>query len=150
MGRDWTIDTYVLYKAAEVNYDAIVFLNRIIEEKHRVTFDYEDCIKEQYKRCLTKSQCERKGGSEALKKWFIFVVGSLAQKYSGKLYKRYQVKLKKLNFDQSDWPFVAVCAHTKNKNLVSEDSDYSEQIKEYLKKEMNICVVSIQDSLKIR
>jgi predicted nucleic acid-binding protein len=149
MSRDWTIDTYVLYMAADVDYDAVEFLNRVLREGHRVTFDHERHIEKEYQRCLENVQHDRKGGSVALKKWFKIVVAKLAQKFSGKLQRKHQVKFEELKFDLSDWPFVAVCLKTESKNLVSEDSDYTEEIKKYLQKETKICVLSIQDSLKI-
>jgi len=135
--------------AADVDYDAVEFLNRVLREGHRVTFDHDRRIEKEYQKCLEKVQQDRKGGSVALKKWFKTVVNRLAQKYSGKLQGRHRVKFKELKFDPSDWPFVAVCANTKSKNLVSKDSDYTKEIKEYLQKEMKICVLSIQDSLMI-
>lgn len=149
MSRDWTIDTYVLYMAADVDYKAVEFLSRILREGHQVTFDHERHIEKEYQRCLAKVQCDRKGGSVALKKWFKTVVAKLAQKFSGELQGRHQAKFEELKFDPSDWPFVAVCVNTESKNLVSEDSDYTEKIKEYLQKEMKICVLSIQDSLEV-
>jgi len=148
MSRDWTIDTYVLYKAADVDYDAVEFLNQGLREKQRVTFDHERHIEKEYQSCLKKVQREKKGGGEALKKWFKTVVAKLAQKASGKLQKRHQRALEKLGFDRNDWPFVTVCSKTGSKKLVSEDSDYTKDVKRYLQLKMAINVLSIRDSLE--
>jgi hypothetical protein len=150
MSKDWTIDTYVLYKAADVDYDAVEFLNRILRERHWVAFDHKRHIEKEYQDCLINAQRERKGGSEALKRWFKTVVAKYAQKYSGELQERHQRGLEKMKFDRSDWPFVAVCSRTESKNLVSEDSDYTEGVKNYLQSKMSISVLSIQGSLEVQ
>ena len=45
-------------------------------------------------------------------------------------------------------PFVAVCYHTPDKLLVAEGSDYHEAIKEYLKDEMGVQVLTISEALQ--
>lgn len=147
MGKDWTIDTCVLYKAADVDYEAVEFLHRTLREKHWVTFDHERYIEKEYEKCLIKVQRERKGGSEALKKWFKTVIAKFAQKFSGKLHESHRRALEKLEFDRDDWPFVAVCSKTGSKKLISEDSHYTEDVKCYLQSKMGIDVLSIEDSL---
>jgi hypothetical protein len=56
--------------------------------------------------------------------------------------------LLRLGFDPSDLPFVAVCYHTPDKLLVAEGSDYHEAIKEYLKDEMGVQVLTISEALQ--
>ena len=70
-------------------------------------------------------------------------------RYSGNLDNRHKEALKKLKFHNDDWPFVAVCACTKDKNLISEESDYNDKVKEYLQKKMEVHVLSIKDSLNL-
>lgn len=146
MLKDWTIDTYVLYKAADIEGDAIELLNQIRRKRHQITLDYEGHIEKEYKECL---QYERNFGRDFVSKWFKEVIGKFAQYCSGKLQKRHQIALQKRKFDRSDWPFVAVCSKTKSKKLVSEDSDYTENVKCYLQSEMAINVLSIRDSLEV-
>jgi len=148
MSVDWTIDTFVLYKAADGDIDPCYFLLRVIKERHTVNFDSEKQIEREYSKCFKKVQRERRVGSELLKKWFKEVVAKCYQCYSGKLQEKHKKGLEKLSFDRSDWPFVAVCKKTASKNLVSEESDYKIEVKEYLKKEMDINVLSIHDSLQ--
>jgi len=149
MNKDWTIDTYVLYRAADVDYDAISFLQKILNERSEIAFDYEGNIEKEYRDCFIKAQRERKGGSVALKEWFKQIVSKRARKFiSGTLDTKKQKDLADLRFDRSDWPFVAVCSKTASKRLVSEDSDYNEQVKNYLKSEMSIDVLPIKDALK--
>jgi len=141
---DWTIDTNVLYKAASVDMNAVSFLMTIFKERHIVTFDTEGRIEREYRNCIEKTRIE--GGNELVKKWFIEVVGKLAYKFSGRLSQRHQRSLRKLAFDRSDWPFVAVCSMALSKHLVSDDSDYHDNIKSYLKSSMHINVLSTQEA----
>lgn len=149
MSKDWTLDTYVLYKAAEVDYDAIALLNKIILGGHLVAFDAEGHIEQEYRKCITKAQRNRTPGCVALGKWFKVVVNKLAFKCCGKLHTKHRNKLKKLRFDTSDWPFVAVCFRTACRRLVAEESDYTEEVIDCLKNDMEICVLCIKDSLMI-
>lgn len=59
------------------------------------------------------------------------------------------VLLGKLRFDQSDLPFVAVAAETTDRLLVSEESDYTTEVKEYLLTELGIRVLSIEKALAL-
>ncbi len=150
MPPDWTIDTYVLYRAVDTDLPALSLLMRIITEKHLVTFDHERNIEREYQTCLKKIERERRNGREILNKWFKIVVAKFAQKFSGHLQQRHRTALARLKFDKSDWPFVAVCSKTLTKNLVSEDTDYTAEVRQYLEREMHIRVLSIQQSLEVR
>lgn len=150
MSKDWTIDTIVLYKAANTDTDACYFLLNIIEKGDGVVFDFEGRIVQEYNNCLRKIQNERKGSCELVQKWFKHVVAKLAKKCSGKLQQRHKTKFIELNFDSSDWPFVAVCSKTISKKLVSEDSDYTIDVKNYLLKEMKVSVLSVHNCLNRR
>lgn len=148
VGKDWTIDTCVLYRAADLDYDAIEFLNRTRRGKHKITLDFEKKIEIEYKKCFKKSY--KKKGCEAVKKWFVAAVDKLIQKFSSNLDHRHKQDLQRLQFDRSDYPFVAVSALTLNKKLVTEDmNDYTEQIKKYLSAEFGIRVLSTKEALEI-
>ena len=149
MNRDWTVDTYVLYKAADVDLKAIHFLGNILEEMDIVALDHERCIDNEYKKCIYKIKSKNAEGRTFIMKWFKHIVGKLSTRFSGNLESRHKKALKKLDFHNDDWPFVAVCACTKNKNLVSEESDYNYEVKKYLHEKMEVHVLSIQDSLNV-
>ncbi len=149
MRRGWTIDTCVLYRAADADVNAAYFLLAILQKGHAVTLDDEGFIEQQYRRCLRRVKRERRSEFRLVDKWFVQAVGKLAQKFSGKLPRRHQIKLEKLRFHRKDWPFVGVCAKTGSKSLVSEDSDYTEKVREYLEEQMEVHVLSVKDSLKI-
>lgn len=145
---DWTIDTWVLYKAADVDYEAIYFLYGIVRERQFVVFDHDRHIVKEYEACLRKVRRGGKGGSITLEKWFKTIVAKFAVHFSGKMQKKHQEALTKLCFDRDDWPFVAVCSRSQSKRLVSEDSDYTGDVKYYLKSSMSVNVLSIHDALK--
>jgi len=48
MSKDWTIDTVVLYKAANTDTDACFFLLNIMEKGDGVAFDFEGRIVREY------------------------------------------------------------------------------------------------------
>ena len=149
MGRDWTIDTNVLYVAAELDMDAVEFLMLIRREKDIITLDFEGHIEGEYQNCFASIRSSRKPGGEFVKKWFKIIVAKGVQKFSGRLPAKGRHQLRKLRFDQSDWPFVAVCAQTESKCLVSEDSDYTDAIKQFLGEDMKVAVLRIRDSLNL-
>ena len=144
MRLDWTIDTYVLYNAAKNDFDSITLLFGILSAGHLVSFDFEGHIEKEYRRCMKRTAKEK--GNDLLKKWFAEIVAKSAQKFCGKLDKRHKTEFQKLEFDPSDWPFVAVCAYSSSKNLVAEESDYNNEVKLYVKEQMSITVLSVRDS----
>jgi hypothetical protein len=147
MRMEWTLDTYVLYKIAELQWPAIDFAMEIRRHKDIVTFDYDGHILCQYRRCLKDSRML--DGNGFLKKWLKGIIDTSAQIFSGKLTKRQEMSLNKLKFDRSDRPFIAVCACTNSKKLVSEDSDYTREVRTYLKSTMKISILSIEEALNI-
>lgn len=149
MNRDWTVDTCVLYKAADVDLKAMHFLGDILEEMDIVALDHERCIDNEYERCINKITFKNAEGRTFILKWYKHIVGKLFTRFSGNLEKRHKKALKKLNFHDKDLPFVAVCKQTKDNNLVSEDSGYNSKVKEYLLEKMEVHVLSIQDSLNL-
>ena len=140
---DWTVDTCVLYMAAEVELEAMYLLLRIMRQAHRVGMDHEGHIEHEYRQCLQAT------GDRLVEKWLRTVANSLAFMHSGKLDRRHRNALERLRFDRDDWPFVGVCSRTSSKNLVSEDSDYTEEVRAYLAHEMSVSVLSVGDAAKI-
>lgn len=146
--KEWTIDTFVLYKAADIEFPAIRFLLNV-HERHKVAFDQEGNIEKEYRDCFDSTQRKRKPGSDLIKKWFKGVVAKKARIFfSGKLSEKHKEELLSLAFDDDDFPFVAVCAQTGSKLLVTEDADYSKPVKDYLSREMGVRVLSITEAEK--
>jgi len=148
MGKDWTLDTYVLYEVADVNLAACTLILMILRQRHRVTFDHEGHIQAQYWRCIKKTR--GKPGNELLRKWLGEAVAKLGQRLSGQLETRHQKALSNLRFHADDWPFVAVCSKSASKRLVAEESDYTQEIRAYLRSEMAVHVLSIQAAVDTR
>ena len=150
MNIDWTVDTYVLYEAANLNFKAIKFLIFINDEEDIIVLDHDKYIDTEYTNCIKKTKAKYAWGRTFVTKWFINIVNkSTVIRYCGDLDINHKKALKELHFHNDDWPFVAVCSCTTNKNLVSEESDYDNDVKKYLLEKMEVHVLSIQDSLNL-
>jgi len=57
--------------------------------------------------------------------------------------------LDRLSFDRSDLVFVGVAAEGPDRIIVSEDSDYSSEVRSYLLSEMGVAVVSVEDAIAL-
>jgi hypothetical protein len=145
--NDWTIDTDVLYRAKDADWDAIAFLHRVLDEREMVAFDHEGHIESEYRRCLGRD--ESSAAVVALRKWFVEIVNKFAFKYSGTLSNRHQGKLLELCFDCDDWPFVCVASKTQTKRLVAEESDYSATVCRYLHDKMHVVVLNVAEAAAI-
>ena len=144
--KDWTIDTCVLYGVASNNMNCITFAQKVLQENGFVVFDHERRIDKEYERCFRNTRTEP--GHDYLKKWFSAVVGKSVFRFSGKLHNSHKIKLAKLHFGPDDFPFVAVCSRSTIKCLVSEDSDYSVQVRGYLKQKLQIDVLNFGEACK--
>ena len=158
--KDWTIDTTVLYCACahmpegkpkqianqvrknDAKMSASSLLMLILDEEHRVAFDEDGQILGEYRRCLEK---QRTPGS-FITKWFVQTL-KLADYYVGDVPNDHDGALKRLRFHRKDFVFVAVAAQTNTRRLVVEgDSDYTRAVKEYLKRKMDVRVLSCCDA----
>jgi len=141
--REWTIDTWVLYKVDEGNFDALDFLLAVLRH-HKVVFDHERHIEQEYQRCLKRTR------NRYLEEWFKRLIARQARVfYSGRLPNRHERALLRMNFDCSDLPFVGVTHRSKDKLLVSEDSDYTQQVCDYLQQQLQVKVLSLPRALEI-
>lgn len=140
---DWTIDTGILYQAAAADMDATYLLLRILRQAHNVAFDHDGHIQREYRRCVESTS------NPLLRKWVRACADKLAVFYTGKLNSRQKQALNDLSFDRDDWPFVGVSSRTESGNLVSEDSDYTSKVTEYLSAQLGICVRDIATALAI-
>lgn len=152
MCKEWTIDTWVLYKAAEGCQNAIDLLYYIRLFKHKITLDHENHIFKEYDRCLKRIDRNIKEYTmkNIVKYWHSNIFSNkLINYYSGQLDKKHKRKFNSLKFDTSDWPFVAVCISSFNKKLIAEESDYTKDVIEYLSKSEDISILKINDCLNI-
>ena len=141
MHRDWTIDTWVLYKVADYNLCAASFVEAIRKKQHSIIIDSEGKIEDEYRRCFSSvSNAARR----ALSKWYRSMRVRI---YSNCLDEDCKRRLEEFEFDQDDWPFVGVCKKSNDKNLVAEESDYTDEVKNYLISDLGINVLSVQNAL---
>ncbi len=139
--KEWTIDTWVLYRVNEGDFDALAFI-AVVLVKHCVVFDHEGHIEDEYRRCFQRTR------NPYLVQWFNRLVrgGGRTVHYSGKLSRRHEQALLRMNFDRSDFPFVAVASRSKDKLLVSEDSDYTDIVCDYLSRELQVQVLKVNQA----
>ncbi len=138
--KEWTVDTWVLYEAGSFNYEALELLF-LVGRMHKVAFDYEGHIAREYNRCLQRCR------NPLLGKWLENLKRRKAMVfYSGKLIHRHEQALLRLKFDRSDFPFVAVASRSKDKLLVSEDSDYTDIVCDYLSRELQVQVLKVNQA----
>lgn len=150
MNRCWTVDTCVLYDVVYGNPDAFYFLHGITIKNDKVALDQEKYIETEYQTCMKKIRSENKTLRDFISKWFVTIVSRCVIKYCGNLDTKHKKELKKRDFHDKDLPFVAVCACTKDKNIVSKDSVYDKKkVREYLLEKMGVHVLSIQDSINL-
>lgn len=146
MQKDWTIDTFVLYEAGKGDWNAIAFLNSILTNEQRVTFDQNGHIEGEYRRCIGRLDSGQIS-TQNVERWLKHIKDKLAQYFPGRLQRKHRVALDRIGFHNNDMPFVKVCQHTISKKLVSEDTHYNEDVKSYLLDNMKIEVIPIVDAL---
>jgi hypothetical protein len=140
--KEWTVDTWVLYQAEE-DWSALTLLV-LIAEHHCILFDQEGHIAREYESCLQRT------GSLVLRNWLKRLRDRKAIIFrSGKLPPIHQGALLRMKFDRSDLPFVAVASRSKDKLLVSEDSDYTQKVCDYLQQQLQVKVLSLSQALEI-
>lgn len=141
------LDTFVLKVGQnaddERSLDVLALLHGI-NSSHTIAVDYGHLILGEYFRNIP-SDCHAG-------KW-LGVVSSRSDKLvfrDGRVTNVHRdILLNQLHFDRSDLVFVGVAARTPDRILVSEESDYSENIKEYLLDEIGVRVVSIHEALQL-
>lgn len=147
---EWVIDTWVLYAASDFQvsdraYTSEHFLAMILlKGQHKVAVDNEGKIEAEYKRCFDNPK------NEFQHRWWIHInwmANKVVKSYSGNLNKKdVDHLIKRLHFHDDDLPFVGVASKTKDKLLVAEESDYTPKVRDYLKKNLQIRVMSIYEA----
>lgn len=152
MLNEWTVDTWVLYEAAKGECEIIDMLFFIRTLKHNIVLDHEKHILSEYNRCLDRILRDNKTytSNYFVQNWIkIINEKKRVSFYSNQLSKKSRAKLLEMKFDRSDWPFVGACARSNGKALIAEESDYTQEIVSYLKSNLKIKVLKVQDCLKI-
>lgn len=144
-GSQWVVDTWVLKTSITPNNQGMCAISLLDEiyKRHSIKLDQEGKISNEYKRHI------QPGTHVAY--WFQQMT-SLKGKihhYSSKLSNKHKEHLLgKLRFDHSDLPFVSVASKGKDKLLVSEDSDYNDPVKDYLRNHLGVQVLKLEEALE--
>jgi hypothetical protein len=143
---EWVVDTWVLKVAADSSHDlaldALALLREILEH-HSIALDHEDHIWCQYRDNIPRN-------SHVQKWWASMVSRGRTARHSGKVDQRPKTHLlENLRFHDDDLPFVAVASKAKNRLLVAQESDYTDEVVQYLWFELHVKVVGIREALEI-
>ena len=148
MATDWTLDANVLYRATDVDLEAVELLSRIKREGHLVAFDSGREIQGQYDRCFKRCRKEHRPGIEAVQKWFKYIIGRAAFTTDGSLNNKHKTALRKRLCSEKDWVYVAVSSRTESKRLVTHDlSDFNSSVCSYLQDELEVVVLQTKEAL---
>jgi len=140
MTKDWTIDTCIFYEIEKANLEAIGFLCGVVSRKEKVALDHEGRISSEYRHCLSKAR------NDITKKLLVEMTAKSVVLLSGRLSNDHRKALAFLGFHDDDWPFVGVCSRTSSKDLVTHDSDYTDEVRKYLLAQMQIRVCGVHDA----
>lgn len=139
--NEWVIDAFVLYKACDHSDAsklllALSFLLKALKNDI-IAFDYQNHILNEYLPCIK--------ADKILQKWYKQLKdrGKMSF-YDGELNEKNRKDLiDKFSFDRSDHPYVAVASKTKDKTIVTEDSDYTPNVIAYLRNNLSVSVIEI-------
>jgi len=111
-------------------------LIQAIRQSHHIAVDHQGRIQAEYEKNLRDSVIFRLWIAAMWKlNKVMFRDGQLSNRH-------YDHLVGQLRFDNDDLPFVAVASRGVSKLLVTEDSDYSEQVREYLTEELAVEVLN--------
>jgi hypothetical protein len=144
---EWVLDTWLLEIAQNPHdprsLDAVSLL-RELKLAHRIGLDHGRGILREYFNHVTP-------GSHAAQ-WLkamlpradktVWRAGLMSQR-------RKDCLIKELKFDRSDLIFVGVSSEGPDRLLVSEDSDYSAEVKGYLLEECGVRVLSVAEAMTV-
>ncbi|MGV8109617.1 hypothetical protein [Methanospirillum sp.] len=145
---DCTIDTTIVGKSAQGNFDCLEILNRITRTR-KIVFDNENIILDEYTDCIERAKRSKKPGWEMMQGWITTLRNSNKMRT---VYPNFsqneEVELEKLRFDRTDWIFVKSCKASLNKELIAIESDYTPEIKDFLLKKHSIKVIHIDECIQ--
>lgn len=145
-GDEWVIDTNVLIHACsphdESGLDAQGLI-QTIRQSHHIAVDHQGHIQAEYDRNLRDEKGFRLWIDAMWKlNKVAFRDGQLSNRHHDHLVGR-------LRFDNDDLPFVAVASRGVSKLLVTEDSDYSERVRDYLTEELGVDVLNTSSAFAL-
>jgi len=144
---EWVLDTWLLVVAQnpleERSLDAVSLL-RQLKVGHRIALDHGRTILREYYQNLDRQSHAAQWLNAMLRRAdkTTWRAGCLS-------HQRTQRLIDTLRFDRSDLIFVAVSSEGPDKLLVSEESDYTSEIKAYLLAECGIRVLSITEAIAL-
>jgi len=145
-GHELVIDTWVIATAGEwldrqAAFDATGFLYKVYQS-HRMAIDFDGEIEREYRPYIN--------AQPFLQQWWTQMVGTARKivRYSScppRVCRDHL--LNRLGFDASDIKFVGVASRTYSKYVVSEDSDYTHEVKQYLFSALHITTFTLAEAL---
>lgn len=145
--RQFVVDTQVFYEVENNESDlfllSLAFLaDFTINSPHVLAMDIEGVIQGQYDNLFRRSTLR------SAEKLFKHIKNNKRiHFYSNRLSLVVQTRLRALGFHQDDWAFVGVAASSLDKILIAEESDYSENIKDYLRTDLSVRVLRVKEAI---
>ena len=144
-GDEWVIDTQVLVRACNPNTEADLDAQAFIHDvrlSHHISLDFQRKIEEEYRTQMK--------WHVVFRLWFDAIwKSSKVMQRDGRLDNRHREQLvDDLHFDRDDLPFVAVSSKGISKFLVADESDYTDEIRNYLTCSLGITVFDSSSALK--
>jgi hypothetical protein len=142
MCKEWTVDTYVLYRFADFDDGAIGFIPALDKRRQLLVLDHDGFIEHQYRDCFLRVDPQ---ASKYLNMWFSRIRKRF---HCGRLPQDCQAELELLKFHNDDFPFVGACLNSADKRLVAEESDYNGAVKTHLAGK-GVTVLNIYEALSL-
>lgn len=143
---EWVLDTWLLEIGQDVrdprSLEALALLQEI-KSRHRIAVDYGRKILREY--------FDHASGDSHVGQWLRVVVtrSDKVMWRTGNIPSRHRQELREeLRFDASDLVFVGVALEGSDRLIVSQESDYSPEVKAYLQDQMGIRVLSVREALE--
>ncbi len=142
---EWVLDTWLLEVAQTPSdprsLDALALLHQI-KARHRIAIDHDREIWRQYTKHVQ--------ANSHVGVWVRFMIGTSNKIFwrAGRVSSRHEDGLVSiLRFDRADLVFVGVASNGPDRLIVSEDSDYSPEIRTYLETNLGVVVLSVREAL---
>ncbi len=143
----WVIDTWVLATASDQRRSALLEALHLLLElrNHLIAIDdipsRSEIVREYYPYISPPALLSHWWQEMISRGRVLFLTGRMPRRHRNYL-------LNNLRFDLSDMKFVDVAYRSPDKFLVSEDSDYTEEVKAYLKERLDITTFTTADALE--
>ena len=144
-GEEWVIDTSVLVKAynpsTESDLDAQAFI-QTVRLSHHIAIDFQAHIVSEYRRNVMKYT--------PFRLWWeaMWRLGRIVQRDGLLNSRQCQYLINSLHFDGDDLPFVAVASKGTSKYLVAIESDYTQEVQDYLRSQVGVTTFNTSAALK--